>query len=124
MTIVDFILLAAFGFICYYIGKARMLHDIVNEAVAFGQEEAKDAKNALLTSGELFIEKINDCYYAYVEQIFVEQATTFDELFAKLKQNKLIGTFTVKEELDTLSTDEQVSMARALKSTFDAIELK
>lgn len=124
MTIVDFILLAVFGFVCYYVGKARMLHDIVNEVVALSKEETKDAKDVLLTSGELFIEKINDCYYAYVEQVFVEQASTFDELFAKLKQNKHIGTFTVKKELATLSTDEQVSMARALKSTFDAIELK
>jgi hypothetical protein len=120
MNIDDFILLIVFGCACYYVGKARGVYDIITQAVSLSQD---NDKNTQLNSGELFIEKINDCYYAYVEQEFVEQATTFDELFVKLKQNKFIGTFTVKAELDTLSTDERAAMIRALKSTFESAKI-
>ena len=119
MTFVDLILLALFGFGCYFAGKVSMAHQIVKEVLEQVEEDVEN-KQSTLNNGDLVVEKVNGCYYAYVGQAFVGQACTFDELFQVMKQNKRIGTFTIKTaNLTTLSREEQLVLAKSFKENFD-----
>lgn len=118
MTFADLILLGLFGCACYFMGKVSMAHAIVKEAL---NEIEQDSDNeASAKPGELFVEKVNGCYYAYVNQTFVGQATTFNELFTAMKKRKGIGSFTVRSDLDTLDPTEQDSMVKALSDVYGA----
>lgn len=118
MTFADIILLLLFGVVCYVFGKISMAHTIVKKILEETDDESQPKDNSTLLNGELFVEKVNGCYYAYVDQAFVGQATTFNDLFTAIKQREGIGAFTVKTDLDTLNAEERDSMIKALTDVF------
>jgi len=119
MTIADLILIGLFGAACYFFGKVSMANSIVKELLKEAEDENTSENKPASNIGKLFVEKVNGCYYAYVDQEFVGQAANFTDLFTNIKNRKGNNSFTVSTDgLDTLSSAEQDSMIKAITEVF------
>ena len=70
--------------------------------------------------GNLFIEKINNTYYAYVEDKFVGQSNDLDELFQNMKNVHNIKTFNI-DKINGLTQDEYNLVIQAIEKCYTVV---
>jgi hypothetical protein len=114
MTLVDLILLALFGAICYGFGRVSMMFTILRTVT----ETVDETDKPVDTTIELLnIEKHNDMYYAYVGQRFAGQSTTLPDLIANMKNTQKITTFKVAH-IPVLNDSERAALAEAIYNNY------
>ena len=113
MSLIDFILLVIFGLSCYFVGRVSMVHSLFNTNI-----ENIDTQDPAI--GDLFVEKINDTYYAYVGQKFVGQSINLDDLFHNMKEIHKIVTFHVNT-IDGLSQAENNLVIQSIEKWYNVI---
>ena len=115
MDLLDIILLLVYGVVCYSIGRVTMMNSIVNAVIDEAEAEV-DSKVA--SNNDLFVEKINNVYYARVGQQFVGQNSDLEELFKNMKQVYKVDSFTVKH-IDGLSKEDHLKIAEAISKNYN-----
>lgn len=111
----DILLLVLFGIGCYFLGRASMLRTVVKMvAEEAGNELEQKVDNE---PGNLFVEKINDIYYAYVGQRFAGQSADLNELFNNMKNIYKIETFKITH-IEGISKEEGTKMAEAIAKIY------
>lgn len=115
MTIGDIVLLLVFGAVCYFVGRASMMHTIVKAVM---QESELDPTEPNEKLGSLMVEKINNVYYAYVGQKFAGQSDTIDELVRNMKHVYKIESFKITH-IEGISKEESRKMAEAIANTYN-----
>lgn len=112
----EFLLIILFGAFCFFIGRASMLRTIINMVV----DEAQ-AETATVSKDEpekLFVEKVNDVYYAYVGQKFAGQSADLNELFSNMKTIYKINTFKITH-IEGITKEDSQKIAEAIAKTYN-----
>jgi hypothetical protein len=112
----DILLLVIYGVICYAVGRVSMMNSIVNAVITeAGEEQSRGNKS---NSEDLFVEKIDDMYYAYIGGQFVGQNSNLGELFHNMKSIYKVETFKVKN-IDGLTKEDHRKIAEAISKNYD-----
>lgn len=115
MTLVDLILLALFGAICYGFGRVSMMYSILRTAT---EEAAKETDKPAETATELLnIEKHDNMYYAYVGERFAGQAASLGDLVANMKNTQKITSFKIAH-ISVLNDTERAALAEAIYNNY------
>lgn len=112
----EILLLVFVAGICYFLGRASMLKNIIQavaEEAGTGTEKQVDNE-----PGKLFVEKINDVYYAYVGQKFAGQSADLNELFSNMKNIYKIETFKITH-IEGISKEEGTRIAEAIAKIYN-----
>jgi hypothetical protein len=112
----DILLLVIYGFICYAIGRASMMNSIVNAVINEAKEEKTQTDESNLE--DLFVEKIDNMYYAYIGGQFVGQNSDLVELFRNMKSIYKVESFKVKN-IDGLTKEDHRKIAEAIAKNYD-----
>jgi hypothetical protein len=115
MDFVDFLILLAYGFVCYVIGRASMMKSIVNAVAAEAEEEQAATES---TVEDLFVEKIDNMYYAYIGKQFVGQNSDLMMLFHNMKNIYKVESFKVKN-IDGLTKEDHQKIAEAIAKNYN-----
>ena len=110
----DILLLILYGVICYAVGRVSMMNSIVNAVIT----EAEQTHTGESNSEDLFVEKIDDMYYAYIGGQFVGQNSNLGELFHNMKSIYKVETFKVKN-IDGLTKEDHRKIAEAISKNYD-----
>ena len=111
----EILLWILFGVACYFLGRASMLRTVVKMVAEEAQDEVEQKVNN--EPGDLFVEKINNIYYAYVGQKFAGQSSDLNELFDNMKTVYKINTFKITH-IEGISKDEGQQMAEAIAKIY------
>lgn len=111
----EILLWMLFGAGCYFLGRASMLRTVIKMvAEEAGNELEKKVDNE---PGSLFVEKINNVYYAYVGQKFAGQSACLEELFTNMKNIYKIETFKITH-IEGIGKEEGTRMAEAIAKIY------
>ena len=113
MTITDIVLLIIFGIVCFCSGKAYMLYSIEKTSV-------KNVDYQEHTIGNLFLEKVDSIYYAYIENKFVGQSANLDELFLNMKDIHNITTFNI-DTISGLTQDDYNLVIQSIEKMYTVV---
>lgn len=118
MTTDDVNLLIGIGFciICFFLGRASMMHTILKAVSEEAEKEKSLSTNS--SSKELTVEKIDNMYYAYVGTDFAGQADNFDDLISNMVKDHRFSKVKVNSTTD-LSAEEQQALIQALKKNYN-----
>lgn len=116
MDSIDILLLIIYGFICYAVGRVSMMTSIVNAVINEAEEEQTRTDESNLE--DLFVEKIDNMYYAYVGKQFVGQNSDLAELFHNMKNIYKVETFKVKN-IDGLTKEDHRKIAEAIAKNYN-----
>lgn len=119
MTLVDLILLALFGAICFVAGYVHAMRVIVKAVIEQAETDQKDTGTDLLpTESQLLnIEKHNNMYYAYVGEQFAGQSSSLQELVINMKHQRKIVSFKVAH-IAGLDSSERAALAEAIYNNY------
>lgn len=117
MTLDDFILLALFGAICYGVGRVHAMYTIVKTVMDLAEETPEPKTESADELAALNIQKHHGTYYAYMDEHFVAQSGSLQDLVSDMKNKQNITSFKVTyiEELDSA---ERVALAEAIHNTY------
>jgi len=114
MDSLDILLLILYGFICYVVGRVSMMNSIVDAVITEAEETRTEESN----SDDLFVEKIDNMYYAYVGKQFVGQNSNLGELFDNMKNIYKVESFKVND-IDGLTKEDHRKIAEAIAKNYD-----
>lgn len=119
MTLVDLILLALFGFICFVFGYVHAMRVIVKAVVEQAEidQDADPAESSTQGLDSLNIEKHNGTYYAYVGEQFAGQSSSLQELVTNMKHQRKIVSFKVAH-IAGLDSAERAALAEAIYNNY------
>jgi len=115
MDFVDILLLIVYGFVCYIIGRASMMNSIVNAVIDEAEEEQAAEESKV---EDLFVEKIDNMYYAYIGKQFVGQNSDLMALFDNMKNIYKVESFKVKN-IDGLTKEDHTKIAEAIAKNYN-----
>lgn len=118
MNLLDIVFLLVYGFACYIAGRVTMMNNIVKAVTE--EVEAEQGELEVMDSNinDLFVEKIDDVYYAYVGTQFVGQNNNIEDLFQNMKKIYKVETFRVKN-IDGLSKEDHRKIAEAIANNYN-----
>ena len=117
MTLVDIILLALFGVICFGLGRLHAMYTIVKAVIDATEEEIAVKPDSGPDPQLLNIEKHQGTYYAYVGEQFAGQSDSLQGLVSDMKNKRNIVSFKVAH-IAELDPEERTALAEAIYNNY------
>jgi len=107
MSLIDFILLAIFGVICYRLGQFIKNHE-------------KDLEPTIIEVKSLTLEKIDNVYYAYVGDNFAGQSKSIDELVLNMRDVYKVKLFNF-DKIEGISNEEYDLFLKSIEKWYTIV---